>query len=227
MNAFKVLLSLAALGGSATAATYTVSPGDTLTSVAQALNIEPQVLMKRNGLSTTTLQVGQKLNTGEVVAKSQGVQKASAPVTGSKANTAPAQTQAPLAQTPLAKSRGGGGYVRSAALRFLGIRYAHGGTGNWGLDCSGYTQAVYRSMGLSLPRTAAAQSRSGYGVGRGNLQTGDLMFFNTMGRGISHVAIYLGGGQFANANSYYGRTMVDNLSNPYWSSRYVSARRVL
>ncbi|WP_293915318.1 LysM peptidoglycan-binding domain-containing C40 family peptidase [Deinococcus sp.] len=220
MNAFKILLTLAALSTSASAATYTVSPGDTLTSVAQALNVEPQTLMKRNGLSSSTLQVGQKLNSGAVTAQgTQNTQKASAPA-------AVASTDAPVAKTPLAKSRGNG-YVRTAALRFLGIRYAHGGTGNWGLDCSGYTMAVYRSMGLSLPRTAAAQSRSGYGVGRGELQAGDLMFFNTMGRGISHVAIYLGGGQFANANSYYGRTMIDNLSNPYWSSRYVSARRVL
>ena len=82
-------------------------------------------------------------------------------------------------------------------------------------------------MGVSLPRTAASQFRSGYAVGRSNLQAGDLMFFNTMGRGVSHVAIYLGNGSFANANSYYGRTMIDNLSNPYWSSRYIGARRVI
>jgi peptidoglycan DL-endopeptidase LytE len=219
MNSFKVLLTLAALTGSASAATYTVQPGDTLTSVAQALKTEPQLLMKRNGLSTTTLQVGQKLKTA-ATAQAQSAAKAAPAVTVTQSN-------ATKISAPLAKSRGGGGYVRSAALRFLGIRYAHGGTGSWGLDCSGYTQAVYRSMGRSLPRTAAAQSRTGYGVGRGNLQAGDLMFFNTMGRGISHVAIYLGGGQFANANSYYGRTMIDNLSNPYWSSRYVTARRVL
>ena len=201
MNAFRVLLTLAALSGSATAASYTVKAGDTISSIAQRYNLQPQKLMQLNGLNSTTLQIGQKINTG-----------GSAP----KANT-----------TVKAPASNGSSYVRSAALRFLGIRYANGGTSGWGMDCSGYTQAVYRSMGISLPRTAAAQFRSGYAVGRSNLQAGDLMFFNTMGRGVSHVAIYLGSGQFANANSYYGRTMIDNLSNPYWSSRYVGARRVL
>ncbi len=203
MNAFRVLLTLAALSGSATAVSYTVKAGDTISSIAQRYNLQPQKLMQLNGLNSTTLQIGQKINTGGYAPKAATTASIKAPV-----------------------SRGGG-YVRSAALRFLGIRYANGGTGGWGMDCSGYTQAVYRSMGIALPRTAAAQFRSGHSVGRSNLQAGDLMFFNTMGRGVSHVAIYLGSGQFANANSYYGRTMIDNLSNPYWSSRYVGARRVL
>ncbi|WP_161880354.1 C40 family peptidase [Deinococcus alpinitundrae] len=200
MNAFRMFLTVVALSGSAAAATYTVRAGDTISSVAQRSNLQPQKLMQLNGLKTTTLQVGQKLNVG----------------TGSgKAIVAAAPTS------------GGNTTIRTAALRFLGIRYAAGGSSNWGLDCSGYTQAVYRSMGVSLPRTAASQFRSGYAVGRSNLQAGDLMFFNTMGRGVSHVAIYLGNGSFANANSYYGRTMIDNLSNPYWSSRYIGARRVI
>ncbi len=199
MNAFRMFLTVVALSGSAAAATYTVRAGDTISSVAQRNNLQPQKLMQLNGLNTSTLQIGQKLNVG---------------TSGSKAVAA-------------APTSGGNTTIRTAALRFLGIRYAAGGSSNWGLDCSGYTQAVYRSMGVSLPRTAASQFRSGYAVGRSNLQAGDLMFFNTMGRGVSHVAIYLGNGSFANANSYYGRTMIDNLSNPYWSSRYIGARRVM
>lgn len=201
MNAFRVLLTMLALSGSATAASYTVRAGDTLSSVAQRYNLQPQKLMQLNGLSSSTLQIGQNLRVGGQVS--------------------------PAKATAAAPPSGGNSTIRAAALRFLGIRYANGGSGNWGLDCSGYTQAVYRSMGVSLPRTAASQSRSGYAVSRGSLQAGDLMFFNTMGRGVSHVAIYLGNGSFANANSYFGRTMIDNLSNPYWSSRYVSARRIL
>ena len=207
MNAFRVLLTLAALSGTATAATYTVKAGDTLTSIAQQHNLDAQKLMQLNGLATTTLEVGQALNVGGLVSKSA-------------AKATPSQPKSTASTV-------GSSYIRSAALRFLGIRYAHGGTGGWGMDCSGYTQAVYRSIGISLPRTAAAQYRSGRSVSRGSLQAGDLMFFNTLGRGVSHVAIYLGNGDFANANSYYGKTMVDNLSNPYWSRRYVGARRVL
>lgn len=201
MNAFRILLTVVALSGSATAASYTVRAGDTISSVAQRYNVQPQKLMQMNGLRSTTLKIGQVLNMGGTAQTSRA---APAPVASAKGNT-----------------------IRSAALRFLGIRYANGGTGNWGMDCSGYTQAVYRSMGITLPRTAASQFRSGYAVGRSNLQPGDLMFFNTTGRGVSHVAIYLGGGSFANANSYFGRTMVDNLGNSYWSSRYIGARRIL
>ncbi|GAA4015078.1 peptidoglycan endopeptidase [Deinococcus rubellus] len=205
MNAFRMFLTVVALSGSlgtAAAATYTVRAGDTISSVAQRNNLQPQKLMQINGLNTTTLQVGQKLNLGS----------------GTSSRPATAVS---------APRSGGSSTIRTAALRFLGIRYASGGSSNWGLDCSGYTQAVYRSMGVSLPRTAASQFHSGSAVGRSNLQAGDLMFFNTMGRGVSHVAIYLGNGDFANANSYYGRTMVDNLSNPYWSARYIGARRVM
>ena len=222
MNAFRVLLTLAALSGAAHAAAYTVQAGDTLTSVAQRYNLEPQKLMQLNGLSTTTLEVGQTLNVGGAASKSKAAKVASSPTKSSPTKASPVK-----ASQASAPASSGNGYIRSAALRFLGIRYAPGGTGNWGLDCSGYTQAVYRSIGISLPRTAASQYRSGRAVSRGNLQAGDLMFFNTLGRGVSHVAIYLGNGDFANANSYFGKTMVDNLSNPYWSRRYVGARRVL
>lgn len=198
------MLTVAALSGLAQATTYTVQVGDTLSSVAQRYGMQPQDLMKLNNMMSTTLNVGQKISTGSTATGNAASSQASAPARNS-----------------------GNGYVRTAALRFLGIRYVHGGTGGWGMDCSGYTQAVFRSMGVSLPRTAAAQFRTGRSVGRSSLQAGDLMFFNTMGRGVSHVAIYLGGGQFANANSYFGRTMVDSLSNPYWSSRFIGARRVL
>ncbi len=201
MKAIRTLLTIIALSGVAQAATYTVQVGDTLSSVAQRYGMQPQDLMKLNNMMSTTLNVGQKISTN---------------------NAAGASTVARAT-----KSSSGSGYVRSAALRFLGIRYVHGGTGGWGMDCSGYTQAVFRSMGINLPRTAAAQFRTGKSIGRSNLQAGDLMFFNTLGRGVSHVAIYLGNGQFANANSYYGRTMIDKLSNPYWSSRFIGARRVM
>lgn len=203
MKAIRTLLTMLALSGVAQAATYTVQVGDTLASVAQRYGMQPQDLMKLNRMVSTTLNVGQKITTN-----------------GSSASATTTASAAPARSS-------GNGYVRAAAFRFMGIRYAHGGTGSWGMDCSGYTQAVFRSMGINLPRTAAAQFRTGRSVGRSSLQAGDLMFFNTTGRGVSHVAIYLGGGQFANANSYYGRTMVDSLSNPYWSSRYIGARRVM
>ncbi len=117
--------------------------------------------------------------------------------------------------------------LNKVAYRYVGLRYRLGGTGKRGIDCSAYTRAVMRQMGVSLPRTARQQARVGYRVAKSNLQPGDLVFFNTLGRGVSHTGLYLGDGLFANANSYRGRVVVENLYTAYWNKRFVSARRVL
>lgn len=205
MKVFRTLLIAAALGSApALAVTYTVKAGDTLSKIASVYRMEPAQIMRLNGLRSTTIEIGQKLNLGNVAA----------PATA-------ARTAAPAAPR-------GGAYVRATASRFLGIRYALGGTGGRGIDCSGYTSLVFKQLGINLPRTAAAQWRTGYAVSSRNLMPGDLVFFNTTGRVASHVGIYVGDGLMANANSYQGRTVIEPLfGNPYWAQRYVGARRVL
>ncbi|MBV9717716.1 MAG: C40 family peptidase [Candidatus Eremiobacteraeota bacterium] len=114
--------------------------------------------------------------------------------------------------------------LTSSALRFLGVPYVFGGTTASGFDCSGFVQHVFALLGVELPRTADAQ----YDVGRpalGGPRPGDLVFFDTYG-GVSHVGIYLGGGQFVHASSSHG-VMVSRLSESYWASRYVGAKRLL
>lgn len=217
MKLSHVLLTVAAMSStSALAASYTVKTGDTLYSIARNAGVAPQTLMQMNGLSSTTIQVGQKLEVGS------GTQ-ATAPASNAAVATTTATPTAVL--TPASS---GSAYVRTAAARYLGIRYVLGGSGRGGIDCSSYTQNVFRSMGINIPRTAAAQWRSGVAVSRRNLRAGDLVFFNTTGRVASHVGLYLGNGMMANANSYHGRSMVEPLfSNPYWAARYVGARRIL
>ena len=117
--------------------------------------------------------------------------------------------------------------VRSAAYRYVGLRYRIGGTGRGSIDCSAFTQATLRHLGYRIPRTARAQSGVGSRVSFRNLRAGDLVFFNTLGRGVSHAGVYLGGGMFANANSYRGRVVVESINARYWTSRFVTARRVL
>jgi cell wall-associated NlpC family hydrolase len=111
-----------------------------------------------------------------------------------------------------------------SALRFLGVPYEFGGTSTSGFDCSGFVQHVFAMLGIALPRTADAQ----YDVGHravGGPHPGDLVFFDTYG-GVSHVGIYLGGGKFVHASSSHG-VMVSRLSESYWASRYVGAKRLL
>lgn len=214
MNALRALILVAAasFGSSALAATYTVKPGDTLYSIAQKANLDPAQLLQLNKLPSSTIQVGQQLNLGGSAAP----------------QPAPArQTAGPVrgASTP-ARAGSNTVTIRTAAARYLNIRYVLGGIGAGGIDCSGYTRAVFQQLGVNLPRTARAQFGVGTAVSRGNLQSGDLVFFNTMG-GVSHVGVYLGDGQFANANSYNGRTIIESMTTAYWATRYIGARRVL
>ena len=118
---------------------------------------------------------------------------------------------------------------RGAALALLGTPYVFGGEARSGLDCSGFVRQVFTPLGVALPRVSADQARAGAAVDDHDLRPGDLLFFDTEGRGrVSHVGIYLGDDQFISANSYLGRVSVDRLrSDRYWGPRYLWARRVL
>ena len=109
---------------------------------------------------------------------------------------------------------------------WMGTPYVYGGVSKSGVDCSGFTQAVYRSVDIEIPRRASRQAAAAQTVNRNNLRFGDLIFFNTSGSGISHCGIYLGNGEFVHASSSRG-VVRDLLSHPYYSSRYVTAGRFL
>ncbi len=109
---------------------------------------------------------------------------------------------------------------------WMGTPYVYGGASKSGVDCSAFTQAVYRSVGIEIPRRASRQSAAAQTVSRNSLRYGDLIFFNTSGSGISHCGIYLGNGEFVHASSSRG-VVRDMLNHPYYSSRYVTGGRFL
>lgn len=122
-----------------------------------------------------------------------------------------------------------GEQVAATAKKYIGCAYIFGGTSPNGFDCSGFVQYIYKLYGVSLYRTADVQLNNGWSVSYSDLRPGDLVFFahtyNTSAAA-SHVGIYIGGGQFVHAaNSSTGVT-TSNLSNSYYSSRYVGARRI-
>ena len=121
---------------------------------------------------------------------------------------------------------GGAKQILDFAAKFLGIKYVWGGTSpSPGFDCSGYVQYVFRNSGISLSRTSEQQFRNGVSVSRSELKPGDLVFFATYSSGASHVGIYVGNNTMINSSS--GGVSYDDMTNSYWSKRYLGARRVI
>lgn len=115
----------------------------------------------------------------------------------------------------------------NSALNKLGSTYVYGATGQGGYDCSGLVYAVYNNeFGISIPRTSRELSQFGQQVDKSELRRGDLVFFNTTGGGVSHVGIYMGNNEFVHASSGAGKVIVSNLSEKYYSTRYVNATRI-
>lgn len=122
------------------------------------------------------------------------------------------------------------GDVASYALQFVGYPYVYGGASpGSGFDCSGLVQYVYRQYGVYLPRVAASQYSTAYGAAVGsmsNLAPGDLMFFaGTAGPGISHVAMYIGGGRMVHAMTPALGVGVSSIWDGYWVGHYYGAIR--
>jgi len=119
-------------------------------------------------------------------------------------------------------------YLVSDAKSYLGKKYVWGGTNpNFGADCSGFIQYVYKKQGVMLPRTALSQSRVGVTVPMGQWQKGDLLFFNTdksRGIPITHVGMYLGGSKFIHAKGKNYGVTVSNISE--YANSFKFAKRV-
>lgn len=116
--------------------------------------------------------------------------------------------------------------VVATAQKYIGIPYVYGGTTTKGLDCSGFTSKVFADLGIKLNRTSGGQYNQGTAVAKANLQVGDLLFFNTSGKGVSHVAIYIGNGQMIHSQTNKG-VSTSKVNDPYyWGSRYIGAKRV-
>jgi lipoprotein Spr len=111
---------------------------------------------------------------------------------------------------------------------WYGVRYRYGGNSKAGIDCSAFVQRVYEEVfGMGLLRTAFTQAGMTRLLwNREFCKEGDLVFFHTKGRQISHVGIYLANNFFVHASTSQG-IMISSLDDDYWQKRFSCAGRLL
>ncbi|GAB4453756.1 MAG: hypothetical protein OHK0029_07140 [Armatimonadaceae bacterium] len=147
------------------------------------------------------------------------------PTEAEEAKSSEAETDAKAAARRASLERAS--RVIRTALSSRGVPYRMGATGRGAFDCSGFVQHVFAKQGKKLPRTAAQQYQVGKAVAKTDLRPGDLVFFkNTYKRGISHVGIYIGNGQFIHASSGSGQVTVSALSDAFYVNHWAGAKRV-
>lgn len=191
---------------------HNVKSGDTLSGIAAQYKVSVSDIKSWNGLNNDIIYIGQNLT----VKGSKVSPPADAP--GKPVATPPTQTGN---ATPT------GSYnvssLISAAKAQLGVPYVWGGASTSGFDCSGFIYYTYTQAGKPVARTSAEGyfDRSFY---ISTPQVGDLVFFkNTYKSGISHLGVYLGGGNFIHAGG--DQVQISNVNSKYWSDHFDSYKR--
>ncbi|MGM9549795.1 MAG: NlpC/P60 family protein [Faecousia sp.] len=157
--------------------------------------------------------------------KSTGIAPSAAALNGS----ASSGSSASAGSTPVtnAAPSATGSDIVAEAQKYLGTPYVYGGASPSGFDCSGFVYYVLKQLGYSPYRTPADQYKQGTYVEKSDLQPGDIVFFaNTYASGISHVGIYVGGGQFIHSPNSRSTVSYSDLTSGYWAQHYYGARRM-
>ncbi len=181
-----------ATGGVASGGTYRVAAGDTLGSIAARFGTTWSALAALNHLANPNL-----IYAGEIlrVSGSGGGSPASPAAPASPAPAAPAPAPAPAPSTA-------GAVAARVALEQVGKPYQWAGAGPNSFDCSGLVMYAWAHAGVSLPHYSVAQYQDTVRISRGQLQPGDLVFYDTGGGAQpGHVTIYVGNGQIVTADS--------------------------
>lgn len=112
------------------------------------------------------------------------------------------------------------------ARRWMGTSYRYGGSTRSGVDCSGLTSQIFvNALQIKLPRSSAQQSEYCRRIDRSELMEGDLVFFRTGSKGVSHVGMYVGDGRIIHSSTSRG-VIVSSLDESYYRRTYHSSGRV-
>jgi len=119
--------------------------------------------------------------------------------------------------------------IISTARNYTGVPYKSGGNDEKGLDCSGLLCLSFKEIGVKLPRISWQQAEYFPAINLPNIQKGDLVFFVTVGKNISHAGIVTEVKseediRFIHASSSKG-VIEDNMMTNYWKSRFAKVCR--
>lgn len=164
----------------------------------------------------------------EIAPTGSGVQKAVNPllplVGRAEYENAQAEGQAlRAASTAPVGGAGRGADIVAKAKEFVGTPYKWGGTSPLGFDCSGFTQYVFKQLGIDLPRISYQQGQGGVAVDPNQMQPGDLVLWDNSSRnnGADHVAVYIGNGQIIAAPKPGDHVRIQSLYGNYFARRYI------
>lgn len=198
---------------------HQVRQGETLSKIAHRYGVSVKEIREANRLSSTKIHAGRALliptRDPEPV---PGPSESSQPDTLLHGEADPKDATTEPQEASL---------LEKAIRAFLGVPYRFGGSSSRGIDCSAFVQKVYKRVSVALPRTTREQYLVGSSVPKEDLAVGDLVFFRTYRRDVSHVGIYVGDDRFAHASRKDRKVAVSSLSHPYYAKRYLGARRVM
>ncbi|MFD0695155.1 C40 family peptidase [Paenibacillus sp. GCM10027628] len=177
------------------------------------------LFMKKNRLSQSLVGISLSLSlltTGSILFNPQSAH----------ANTVSGNATAAYSATSSSKADQ---IVRTAESYIGKVRYGYGvrDTNRLILDCSAFTQLVFKQNGISIPWGSKAQTSVGTRVySKANLKKGDLVMFSvgTPGR-INHVGIYVGNGKFI-SNTTSSGVVINDMNSGYWKNRFIEGRHL-
>jgi len=216
---------------------YKVVKGDTLPRIAKKTGVKMADIRNLNGLKGNRIKPGQVLvlAAAEPVARPVNTNRLQLinkdllneqELTDTLAELTDLESDRPVDLAKTLEANQAISSLKKSAYSFLGARYRFGGSSRSALDCSSFTQQVFREQSVKLPRTAREQFYVGNEVMRGDLKKGDLVFFQTYASFPSHVGIYLGNRKMIHASSREHRVVISTMDTPYYLSRYLGARRM-
>ncbi len=205
---------------------YKVQKGDTLWEIAQAHHTTIGAMRVANNMKSDAVNPGQMLRVPpEYQTREMEPARQSAPAKENNAAATPVQSSSTAAKAQA---------IIATGKKYMGVPYKFGAKSSEAprlMDCSSFTQYVFKQHGVTLPRDSRQQSSVGTRVAKSQMIAGDLVFFKyperySDGR-VGHVGIYMGNGQMLHTVPKSGVTITNMSKSGYWTRNYLFARRVL